>query len=416
MSKILVVQLARMGDVLQSSRLLNSLRRCHEVHVCVDVSLAAFAKLMFPFAAVHGLYAHGAPEKEAFSRNRRLFSLFREIGFARVYNLNFSGMNLALSTLFEPERVCGHWLENGQPMRDKWVDLAFRWMETRRNSPLNLADYWAFFDASPLPAQDVNPKAMPRGGGIGVALAGRAARRSLPPAVLAPALEAVFERQSMRRGRACEIFLLGTEREYPAARQMMRLLSPMVARQTTDLTGKTSLADVAELVAGLDLLLSPDTGLMHMAAHFGVPVEAFFLSSAWCFETGPYGAGHTIWQAAPNAALQCIPCLESRACPFETRCLVPFSSPEFLARLKGRTDAPVSGLLPMTTGFDALGVLCRPLLHAEQEPFLQRQASMRALLGEWLGVKETPDAAAQSSAQVFFKERDWMLPSCSRLF
>ena len=36
----------------------------------------------------------------------------------------------------------------------------------------------------------------------------------------------------------------------------------------------------------LDVLLTPDTGIMHLAAHLGVPVFAFFLSSAWCHETG----------------------------------------------------------------------------------------------------------------------------------
>lgn len=410
MSKILVIQLARMGDILQTSRLLHSLRRQHEVHLCVDVSLAAFAEKIFPFALTHGIHAHGKFETTGLGRNRELFSCLRELDFSRVYNLNFSGMNLALSTLFDPEIMRGHWLERGQPMRDKWVDLAFRWMEQRQSSPLNLADYWAFFESAPVEASEVNPEASPRGGGIGVVLAGRAARRSLPPAILAPVLTAVFERQSMKQGKASRIFLLGTEQEYLLARQVLRLLPSGVTRQTTDMTGKTRLEDLLELVAGFDVLLSPDTGLMHLAAHLGVPVEAFFLSSAWCFETGPYGKGHTIWQAVPNGTLSCMPCTESRACPFDTRCLAPFSSSEFLARLKGRSMVPVSGIVELSTKFDAIGVECCPASDSEQEPFARRRAALRGLVGEWLGIDCGQGESSQALAQAFFRERDWVLP------
>lgn len=410
MSKVLVIQLARMGDVLQSSRLLNSLRRHHEVHLCVEASLAAFTGLVFPFAVVHGIHAHGKPECDRLLYNRAAFSDLREAGFSHVYNLNFSGMNLALSTLFDPEIVRGHRLERGQPMRDKWVDLAFRWTERRQVSPLNLADYWAFFETSPLPGPEVNPCAVPKGGGIGVALAGRAARRSLPPTVLAPILSAVFERESMRNGRASKVFLLGTSREYALARQIMRLLPSGVGRQVQDLTGKTSLENLVELVAGFDLLLSPDTGLMHLGAHLGVPVEAFFLSSAWSFETGPYGKGHEIWQAAPGNSLNCVPCMEARNCPSETRCLAPFSSPEFLARLKGREQTPVPGIIFLKTEFDEIGVVCRPVSESEPDIFSRQRAAMRALVGEWLGINPASDEAVQVSARSFFKERDWMLP------
>lgn len=411
MSKVLVIQLARMGDVLQSSRLVNSLRQHHEVHICVDTSLADFTKLVFPFAIVHGVHAHGKPGNEAFLRNRAVFSEMRELDVSLVCNLNFSGMNLALSTLFEPAIMRGHWLERGQPMRDKWVELAFRWTEQRQISPLNLADYWAFFAPEPLSPQEVNPPAMPKGGGIGVVLAGRAMRRSLPPAVLASVLSAVFERESMRAGHAAEIFLLGTTREYTLARQIMRLLPSAVSRQVRDMTGKTSLENLVELVAGFDLLLSPDTGIMHLAAHLGVPVEAFFLSSAWCFETGPYGEGHRIWQAMPVSSLGCIPCTETRDCPFETQCLVPFSTPEFLTRLRGREDIVISGIVSMVTEFDALGVVCRPVLDREKDVFSQSRAAMRALIAEWLGIAPAHDRSVQSSARNFFKERDWVLPS-----
>ena len=66
MARFLAVQLARIGDLAQTRRLLAGLWRQAEktggeVHLAVDVSLVALARRLYPYAVVHGLPAHGAP-------------------------------------------------------------------------------------------------------------------------------------------------------------------------------------------------------------------------------------------------------------------------------------------------------------------------------------------------------------------
>jgi heptosyltransferase-2 len=73
--------------------------------------------------------------------------------------------------------------------------------------------------------------------------------------------------------------------------------------------GRTSLAELMDALASLDLLLTNDTGTMHLAATLGVPVVAVFGSTepAW---TGPVGPGHTVLRHH----VPCSPCFQ-RECP-----------------------------------------------------------------------------------------------------
>lgn len=401
----LVIQLARLGDLLQSKRLLASLAEeegaC--VHLAVDGSLAGLARLMYPFATVHEVAAHAGNIDAAavLGRNAARFAALKEISFSSVYNLNFSGLSLALCSLFDPDTVRGYKRQNGQILRSRWSRMAFRWTHKRRSAPLNLVDFWAHLHPNPLAPELVNPAAAPKGTGrMGVVLAGRQARRSLPPETLAACVEAVFTAMNGPR-----IALFGSAAERPLARQLSRFLRPALVQKLDDLCGATTLTDLPESIGACDCLLTPDTGGMHLAAALGVPVRAFFLSSAWCWETGPYGEGHRIWQALRS----CAPCVETAPCPYDVACLAPFQDTSFLSRLRGKTpEVWPEGLAELESAFDPLGVCYTPLLG--QDPEQAERVGQRATLAETLhvsGMGSPPEWAAQE----LLHESDWMLQS-----
>lgn len=408
MAEYLVIQLARFGDVLQTKRLMRALlaREDAVVHLCVDRSLQEIARLVYPEAKIHGLAAHAVGERldEALllKEIRKSFAALREIDPAEVYNLNYSGFNFALSTLFEPSRVRGYRLENGQQLKSRWSELAFRWTQRRASSPINLVDFWAGFGPPLFPANQVNPPARggaKKGHGLGLVLAGRNSRRSLPPDALAPIVRA-----ALRQCDTGKVFLLGSSAETPAARNFMRRADTGLRSCLRDLTGQTDWRQLVDVVADLELLLTPDTGVMHLAAHLGTPILAFFLSSAWAWETGPYGEGHRIWQAVHD----CAPCVESQPCPCELACLAPFQSREFL-RLTAQPELietpsnAVNGLVLLESGFDELGAVYRPKLG--RAPWETERAGLRRLAAEVQGVRLDPDAPVDEN---LFRERDWM--------
>jgi hypothetical protein len=416
MARFLVLQLARLGDLVQTRRLLLGLWRqaetCGgEVHLAVDHSLTPLASRLYPFAVIHGLPAHGLSGQDrtaAFARvlaSRRVFELFAAAAFDRVFCLNFSPMGMAVAAMFPPEVQRGYRQFTGQTDKDALLRLVFRLTRDRRGAGLNLADIWAHLDDVPLEAVSVNPPAKPGGGGLGVALAGRAARRSLPPEVLAPLVRTLF----LATG-GCRLVLLGTAEQAGEARALARRLDPQVRAACLDLTGKTDLPGLLDVLSGLDRLVTPDTGAMHLAASLGVPVTAFFLSSAWCHETGPYGVGHTVWQAVAP----CAPCLESAPCDKGLVCRSPFADPGLPRLLAGSVKAgPPPGLVGFVTDYDELGALCRPV--AGEDPTLQSREGFRAFVGRRLGVwggagMET----GRELARTLCLESDWVLPPAGR--
>jgi ADP-heptose:LPS heptosyltransferase len=400
MQRHLIIQLARLGDLIQTKRLVLSAAREAEVHLCFDHSLVPVARQVYPNAVVHPIHAHKKPgisPGEAAARNMPVFAELRAVGFDRVYNLNYSGLSFALSTLFDPDSVRGYRQVAGQRLRDRWCDLAFRWAKERRTS-MNLCDFWAYFSPNPAPAPEVNPAASPKGGGLGVVLSGRHARRSLPPDVLAPIAAALWS-----AGGRKPLTLLGSAAERPAARALRKQLPPAVNAAVEDLAGKTDLDELMDVVAGLDGVLTPDTGGMHLAAHLGVPVTAFFLSSAWAFETGPVGEGHVVWQATA----ECAPCLESEPCPWDLACLRPFASPEFLRlAVTRRAEHAVAGAAGLRTGFDELGAAYEAF--AGEAPQTEDRRRLREFLAFHLGRRDVPGDRAAAVANRVYCERDWM--------
>ncbi|MBI3191380.1 MAG: glycosyltransferase family 9 protein [Pedosphaera parvula] len=82
-----------------------------------------------------------------------------------------------------------------------------------------------------------------------------------------------------------------------------------------DLTGKTSLLEMVEWIRLGELLITNDTGPMHVAAALDKPVVALF-GPTDPRQTGPYRqVGHAI----RHPALPCVPCMKS-ACGFQQPC------------------------------------------------------------------------------------------------
>ena len=105
-----------------------------------------------------------------------------------------------------------------------------------------------------------------------------------------------------------EIVLVGSEDARGVAAEIDRLMH----RRTLDLTGRTSIAELCELMRGSAVMVSNDSGPAHLADALDLPLVVLFGSSSppW---TGPRGErSETIYHA-----LTCSPCFQ-RTCPLAT--------------------------------------------------------------------------------------------------
>ncbi|MDD5712982.1 MAG: glycosyltransferase family 9 protein [Smithellaceae bacterium] len=89
-----------------------------------------------------------------------------------------------------------------------------------------------------------------------------------------------------------------------AAAPLMRI-GNLMKENAVNLGGKTTLKDLAALYRRAALVVTTDSGPMHLAAATGTPVIALF-GPTDPRRTGPYGAGHTVLQKS----LPCVPCFK----------------------------------------------------------------------------------------------------------
>jgi heptosyltransferase-1 len=105
-----------------------------------------------------------------------------------------------------------------------------------------------------------------------------------------------------------KVVFTGSRDDRPAVAAIIRLMSGT----GINLAGRTTLKTLAALFKRADLVISTDTGPMHIAAAVGTPVVALFGPTS-ALRTGPFGAGHQVLQAD----LHCVPCLRRRCATIE---------------------------------------------------------------------------------------------------
>jgi heptosyltransferase-2 len=143
----------------------------------------------------------------------------------------------------------------------------------------------------------------------------------------------VAQQLSERYGLHWLIF--GTANEKRLAADIMEPLKT----NATDLSGRTSLLELATQLRRCKLLLTNDTGTMHLASSLGVPTVAIFGSTEPQL-TGPTGEGNVVIRHH----VECSPCF-LRECPLDFRCMKAVTVAEVVSaveRVLGRVDRPLA--------------------------------------------------------------------------
>ena len=116
----------------------------------------------------------------------------------------------------------------------------------------------------------------------------------------------------------CEWVVFGTEKEAAIADEILREFDG----QHRNLMGRTTLEQLIAELRACDLLLTNDTGTMHLAASVGTPTVSIFGSTEPAL-TGPLGVGHRVLRHH----VPCSPCF-LRDCPLDLRCMKSVSVDE----------------------------------------------------------------------------------------
>jgi heptosyltransferase II len=149
-----------------------------------------------------------------------------------------------------------------------------------------------------------------------------------PASHYAELARALFERHGQ------PLLLLGSGKE-AALCEEIAAAAPGACRV---LAGKTSLIDAMALIAASRGVVSNDSGLMHVAAAFGLPQVAVFGSTS-PEHTPPLNPRAEVIWLKDELQLACMPCFE-RVCRFgHTRCLTEVSAARVEAALELKLSA-----------------------------------------------------------------------------
>jgi heptosyltransferase-2 len=113
------------------------------------------------------------------------------------------------------------------------------------------------------------------------------------------------------RRTGARVAIVGSAAERPLGEQV----AAQLGGSTRVLCGETTLADLVGVLRQLLVLLTNDSGPMHLAAALGTPLVAVFGSTDWA-ETAPVSQRARV----VREETECAPC-KLRECPIDHRCM-----------------------------------------------------------------------------------------------
>ncbi len=131
---------------------------------------------------------------------------------------------------------------------------------------------------------------------------------------------------------AIEWYLVGTTKDYPVAEEIEKLAALPDVR---NVCGKTTLQELIELLKTCRVLVTNDTGTMHLASLISLRTVSIFGSTEPSL-TGPLGRGHIVFRQQ----VECSPCF-LRDCPLDFRCMKAIEAGEVATAIRSILDEGV---------------------------------------------------------------------------
>lgn len=320
MTRALVVQLARLGDVIQSAPAIAALTRrfpetrfdllCPAHLADAGSWLPGIERVLRWDGAAWRRRADAdgdALESSVYEAQREIERLAPE-RYDRAYVLNQHPRALLAGALLACATTGPHY---GGPLDERltpWAGYVREVARLGRSRRVHLADIFCGLCGvlppggpvrietphATLPS-DLDSVGRHAGPWVGLIVGAGAAERFVPVPVWQRWVTRFLA--GVPSGR---VVLIGEERE--RGRQIQEPLAPSLLGRTWDATGRTSLAQLATLLRRCHAVIGADTGPLHLAAALGIRALGWYFGRARVHETGPYGPGHLVWQAEPSEA------------------------------------------------------------------------------------------------------------------
>ena len=314
-----------MGDLIQSTPLLKSIKQANpgsEIVLMVNSRFSAICSRM-PFVDRVIKFDVEKTGKNIVDAEKSLIESYHEIEslvcslnnekFNKIYNLTHSKMSALLTAMIAVNEINGICVDSKgfRLIKNQWMVYFFNAAINRHFNPFNLVDMYllsggagnserklslditeedrkdalSFYEKSDLKKDDIL---------IGMQPGASKSHKQWPVDFFASLARMLSEKLNVK------IVLFGSEQERPIGAQIESISGVKVINTM----GKTTVQNLSAFVSRCSVLITNDTGTMHVATAAGVKVIEISFGPVNFWETGPYGEGHAVIQTS----IVCAPC------------------------------------------------------------------------------------------------------------
>ena len=339
MSKqVLILNITRMGDLIQMTPLLQRLE--HEwpgvaIDLIVDKEFSGIAKLLPGIRSVVS-YDFQALMDDSRVCARNLVSLYQDIatwakplvmrGYDRVINLTFNRRSAYLTGYVGGNDIRGLTTapDGSVIVNNSWMRYFLDMHTYRQFNRFNLVDVYALGGSGPGPYVPVKVKQevsdrewaknfLKTSGSpsrwVAVQIGASDVMKAWRPTYFGHTMALISQRLNVG------FVVIGTKNESPAVQEAVRTYKDAGGTGRLCLAiGKTTVPQLVGLLSHCDLMLTNDTGPMHLAVGVGIPIVNVSVGHVDFRETGPYGPNH--WVIQPD--IECGPCGFDQVCAHQS--------------------------------------------------------------------------------------------------
>ncbi len=394
MKEVLIINLTRMGDLIQTTPTIISLKEQYpDVRITLLVNTAF--KEICEYLPHVDRYFHIDKRVvlkmienngfiDAYRMVRNVLNRVNDTVYDRVINFTHSRSSAIVTSMIRAKDVRGISIDSkGFTMkRHPWIRYVFNVIPSRYVNPFHLCDMHFKSATRNIPSKK------------GLHLIVKEEKRKWA--------EELLRKNGLREGQPLIAFQLGASAEdkrWPV--ESFARLADILHRKwgslilltgsrgevgfgeefcrksnakTINMMGKTDLTELAALLERADLLVSNDTGPLHVATAVGTKAIDISLASVHFRETGPYGEGHYVI----SADIPCYPCAFESNCEYLTckKKITPEAVFNVCELALGKTDRLEPSLFRelqvYRSGFDRDGLMT-------YRPIIKRKLSLNEL-------------------------------------
>ncbi len=324
MRQILIINLTRMGDLLQTTPLMAGIKSKYPGSRISLLVNSAFTEVCRGIPCIDdliefdmkGYLVRRMEGKHSLVENYRILEALVNSINNREYdlavNVTHSSVSAVLVSLIRAKEVRGFTIssEGHRVIKHPWVRYFFNVIPNRNYNPFHIVDmYLKIGDVSPVTrglVYDIFPDDEERADQIlaregihnevlvGLHLGASKDEKAWPVSSYAGLADMICKQLGVK------IILFGTSSEALLASEFEKYAET----RPVNLVGKTGVGDLASLLKKCSLFISNDTGPLHVATSAGTTVIDISLANVHFMETGPFGEGHYVLQSD----LPCSPC------------------------------------------------------------------------------------------------------------